>query len=264
MKRNRVRLLALALLLGCFAPCALARAEGLEGYVGIWVAEDVVAEIRREDDEVAVECRIVFMEGDDDSYVWTYNGWYDAGEDCLQCMNVVRERQHYNRLWDVLEQSDWSLNDMDFARFDLTESGLRFSVDALDAPLDFVRMEKAGMGERNAALAYLGEWRNELATLWVEDRGAAYLFTVYAPMSDGSTHTWTYTCRYDAAGMRMASVDVSPRRVITPTAEGGTIEEEVGRVTSEAVFTLEDANLLVWTDVTDGDGEDMAFERVAH
>jgi hypothetical protein len=57
-------------------------------------------------------------------------------------------------------------------------------------------------------------------------------------------------------------VSVSPRRVITPTAEGGTIEEEVGWDNSEALFTITDGGQMLWSDVTDGDGEDMLLERV--
>ena len=59
----------------------------------------------------------------------------------------------------------------------------------------------------------------------------------------------------------MVSVSVSPRSVITPTEEGGTIEEEVGWDNSKAFFTLTDDGLLLWSDVTDGDGEDMTLER---
>ena len=100
MRRLLSLALSLALLLGSLALVPAARAEDAEDYLGIWVADGVTAEIRREDDEEGLECRIVFMEdGSDDSDVWTYNGcWYDREENCLQCMHVIREHRHYDDL----------------------------------------------------------------------------------------------------------------------------------------------------------------------
>ena len=264
MNRLLNLVLSFVLLLGSFSGGCTARAEGAEDYLGIWAADGVTVEIRREDDaEEGLECRIVFMEdGSDDSDVWIYNNcWYDGEENCLQCMNVVREHQHYDDIWQVLEASDWSLNDMDFARFDRTEDGLRFSVDVLDAPIDLVRPDEAETWTRGAALAFLGRWRGDDATLRVEDLGPVYLFTAWVPLGNGATGKWSYTCRYDATEGRMVSVSVSPRSVITPTEEGGTIEEEVGWDNSKAFFTLTGDGQLLWSDVTDGDGEDMTLER---
>ena len=144
---------------------------------------------------------------------------------------------------------------------ELTEAGICLRDDDREAAIEFVRLDPSDGEPRSAALAFLGRWESEAATLWVEDHGVAYLFTLTAPMDAGRTCKWTYTCRYDADEGHMVSVDVSNRSVITPTAEGGTIEEEVGRDYSEAVFILEDGSRLVWTDVTDGDGEDMTFGR---
>ena len=264
MKKHVSRLLLIALLLCGLTLAFTARAEDIDDYPGIWVAEGVTAQIRLEDDAEGLECRFVFMEdGSDDSDVWTYSHcWYDEAERCVQCMNVVREHQHYDDIWEALEASDWSINDMDFARIDRTEAGLRFSADALEAPIDFVRLEEAGAWERGAALAFVGQWRGEGAALRVEDLGPATLFTIRVPLGNGSTGKWAYTCRYDATEGRMVSVSVSPRSVITPTAEGGTIEEEVGWDNSKAFFTLTGENQMLWSDVTDGDGEDMTLERV--
>jgi hypothetical protein len=58
----------------------------------------------------------------------------------------------------------------------------------------------------------------------------------------------------------MASISVSPRRLITYTRDS-TIEEDVGYDNSKAVFTLEGGSLRMTSDVTDGDGEEMTFER---
>ena len=86
MNRLLNLVLSFVLLLGSFSGGCTARAEGADDYLGIWAAEGVTVEIRREDDaEAGLECRIVFMEdGSDDSNVWIYNNcWYDGEENCL-------------------------------------------------------------------------------------------------------------------------------------------------------------------------------------
>ena len=260
MNRLLIGMLALVALLGCLAADG-ALAEGVEDYLGIWVGDGAVAEIRRENGELF--SRIVFMEEDDESTVWDYSScWYDAGENAIQCGCVIRTRERLDALWDTLVEEDWSLNDMPFSRFDRTEDGLRFSDDTLPAPVDFTRLGEGPAVPRDGALAFLGRWEGEGATLRVEDHGVAYQFIITARLDDDHSGKWAYTCRYDAAGGRMVSVDVSPRRLITWAADGGYTEEEVGRDPSEAVFTLEDADHMIWSDVTDGDGEDMAFARL--
>lgn len=262
MKRLLSRLLAVALLLSYLSFGASARSETMEGYFGVWVADGVAVEIWREEGDP--QCRVVFMGDDGESDVWAYgSGWYDEAEGALQFGGVTRTHESFDTLWNTLVERDWSMNDLSFARFDLLESGLLFSDDGMDETIALTRLGEAGEGERTDALAFVGRWQNEASTLRVEDHGVAYLFTVTVPMDADRTCKCTYTCRYDAAERRMVSVDVSYRSVITRTSEGGTIEEEVGRDYSEAVFVLEDGNRLVWIDVTDGDGEDMAFERIA-
>ncbi|MBR3273413.1 MAG: hypothetical protein IKF98_05810 [Clostridia bacterium] len=260
MKRLMGLLLALTVLLGGAFPGACAEAGDADAYLGFWVAEGARAEIWREDDEL--RCRVVFICGDEDSDVWAFDYcWIDEESGMFHCGSVTRTHQHYDTLWETLQETDWSLNDMPFSDFQVSETGIRFTDEKLDAPLEFKRLDGADGGMWGKVLAYVGRWTCEGATLRVEDYGAAYLFTVAVPLDAGRTGKWTYTCRYDAEGERMVSVDVSNRTLITPTADGGTIEEEVGRDNSKAAFTLEGES-LVWSDVTDGDGEDMTFERV--
>ena len=255
------RFIALTLLLGCLAFGACGRAEANDAYTGIWVADGVTAEIWHEDGEP--QCRVVFLGEDGESVIWAYSGcWYDKDNGTLLLNGVTRTREHLDPLWDTLTETEWSYNDMCFATMETTESGIRLRDDDKKKTVDFVRLDGAETGERGDALAFVGRWENESVALRVEDHGVAYLFEIIAPMGGGSRCKWSYTCRYDAKQGRMVSVDVSNRRVITPTQEGGTIEEEVGRVYSEAVFTLDNPDQLVWSDVTDGDGEDMAFGRI--
>ena len=261
MRIRITRFIALVLLLGCLAFGACAWAEAIDAYTGIWVADGVRAEIWREEEEP--HCRVVFPGEDGESVIWAYSGcWYDKESGILRLGGVTRTREHLDPLWDTLVEDDWSLNDMCFATLETTESGIRLRDDDRETTIDFVRLDAAEPGERGKALAFVGRWENESVTLRVEDHGVAYLFEIIAPMDGGSRCKWWYTCRFDAEAGRMVSVDVSNRRVITPTQEGGTIEEDVGYIHSEAVFTLEAPEQLIWSDVTDGDGEEMAFRRV--
>jgi hypothetical protein len=253
-------LLAVIVLLGGASLWVSADAEGLDAYLGFWTADGVRAQIWREDDEL--RCRVVFIRGDEDSDVWAFEScWYDTENNTLRCGCVTRTHQHYDTLWDTLVETDWSLNDMPFSDFQVTQSGIRFTDEELEAPIDFKRLSEGDGGTWSKVLAYVGRWACEGVTLRVEDYGVACLFTVAVPLDGGRTGKWTYTCRYDVEGERMVSVDVSNRRLITPTADGGTIEEEVGRDNSKAVFTLEGGS-LTWSDVTDGDGEDLTFSRM--
>ena len=260
MKKLMSLLLMVAVLLGGAFLWAGAVAEGLDAYLGFWAADGVRAEIWREDDEL--RCRVVFIRGDEDSDVWAFdNCWYDAEGNAFQCGSVTRTHHHYDALWDTLQETDWSLNDMPFSDFQLSQTGIRFTDEHLESPIEFKRLSEVDDGTWGKTLAYVGRWSCEGTTLRVEDYGVAWLFTVAVPLDGGRTGKWTYTCRYDADGERMVSVDVSNRRLITPTADGGAIEEEVGRDDSKAAFTLEGGS-LTWTDVTDGDGEDMTFTRM--
>ncbi len=260
MKRILCPLLMVAVLLcGAFLGAG-AEAGGVEAFLGFWTADGVRAEIWREDDEL--RCRVVFIRGDEDSDVWAFdNCWYDAESNVFRCGSVTRTHHHYDTLWETLQETDWSLNDMPFSDFQVSGAGIRFTDDNLEVPIEFKRLDGADGGTWGKTLAYVGRWTCEGTTLRVEDYGVAWLFTVAVPLDGGRTGKWAYTCRYDADGERMVSVDVSNRTLITPTADGGAIEEEVGRDDSKAAFTLE-GERLTWSDVTDGDGEDMAFSRV--
>ena len=260
MKKMLCRMLSLALLLGGLALAGAARAEEADRYFGLWVADGVAVEIFRGEEEDQVSCQIVFAKDDSDSDVWSYPYCWIDGGGILQCANVTRRHLRYDALWEILEETDWSLNDLAFARFEPTETGLRYTDDGLDAPIDLVRLGEDKEGRRSAALAYVGKWKNESSTLRVEDCGVAYLFTVTVTLDEKHDGRWVYTCRYDADGGRMASISVSPRRLITYTQDS-TIEEDVGYDNSKAVFTLEGGSLRMTSDVTDGDGEEMTFER---
>lgn len=241
-----------------FAGAEAPREAAYESCPGIWVGEGIAVEIWREDE--AIKCRAVFSDGGDENDIWEYAVcFYEEAEDALQCFGVTRTSERFDSLLDDIIELDWSTDDMSLAELRQTEVGLLFSGDGLDAPVALARLSDAEVTKRNEALAFVGRWIGESATLRVEDHGTCYLFTVTVPIDDVTSHRWTYTCLCDPDSGRMASVNVSPRTVITREADGGTSEVEEDFVASNAEFILDAENRLVWRDMATG--TETAFER---
>ena len=260
--RKRIVSFLIALMLACAA--AFAGAEGsqdiaYERYRGIWIADGIAVEIWREGE--AIQCRAVFTDGGEESDIWEYHTClYDEAENTLQCYGVTRIRERFDSLFDMIDELDWSMDDLNIAELRLSEDGLLFADDKLDAPVALTRLSEAEGTERNEALAFVGLWNADSATLRVEDRGACYRFTVTMPNDDETSYRWTYTCLYDSDGGRMASVSVSGRTVITHMADGGTVEVEEDFATSDAEFILDGGNKLVWKKTEDS--TETTFDRL--
>ena len=256
----RVLSVLFVFMLACapFAGAEAQRESAYESCLGVWVADGVAVEIWRED--AAIQCRAVFSDGGDESDIREYAAcFFDEAEDILQCFGVTRTRERFDSLLDAIEDLDWSMDDMSHAELRLSDEGLLFADDALDAPVALARLSEAEDSPRNEALAFAGVWAGESAALRVEDHGACYRFTVTVPVDEDTSHRWTYTCLCDPDDRRMVSVGVSPRTVITREADGTTVEIEEDFVAGDAEFTLDDENRLVWRDLTDG--KETAFER---
>lgn len=242
-------------------PAALAGAEASReaDYCGIWVADGISVEIWREDG--ALRCRAVFSDGGEACDIWAYSTClYDEAGDALQCFGVTRTRERFDSVLGSIEELDWSMDDMSLAGLRLSEDGLRFADDKLDAPVVLTRLDRAERSRRNEALTFAGLWTGEACALRAEDHGACYRFTVTLSADGVTSRQWSYTCFYDPEGGRMASVGVSPTRIITREADGGTVETEEDTAAGDAEFILEDGNRLIWRDVTNG-GE-TAFDRM--
>lgn len=259
------RVLSLLLVFALACAIAIAGAEATqepayERCLGIWVSDSIAVEIWREDE--AIQCRAVLTDGGDESDIWEYAVCVcDAAGDTLHCFGVTRTRERFDSLLDDIEELDWSMDDMGLAELRLSEGGLLLANDALDAPVLLTRLIDTEATERNEALAYVGYWASESAALRVEDHGACYLFTVTVPTGGATSHRWSYICLYDPDGRRMASVDVSPRTVITREADSVTSEAQEDFIASDAEFILEDGNRLVCKDLVDG--TETVFERSA-
>ena len=261
MKKHIVWILA-AILLVC--PISFAWAEDIhrdayERYRGIWVANGFAVEVWQENAEW--RCRAVLTDGGEESDIWEYHACvYDEAEDAMQCFGVTRTRERFDTLLDAIDALDWSMDDMSVAELRLSEDGLFFTDDELDAPVALTQLSEAEGTERIEALAFVGLWNADSATLRVEDRGACYRFTVTVPADDETSRRWAYTCLYDSEGGRMPSVSVSPRTAITHMTDGDTVEVEEDFVASDAEFILGNGNKLVWKNTTDG--TETAFDRV--
>lgn len=261
--RKRIASLLIVITLTCAVAFANAEATQNAAYercLGIWVSGGITVEIRREGE--AIQCRAVLTDGGEESDIWEYAAClYNESEDILQCYGVTRTRERFDSLLDDIDALDWSSDDMSLVELRLSEEGLLFSDDGLDAPVLLTRLNDAEATERNEALAFIGLWTAESAALRVEDHGTCYRFTVTVPIDDVTSHRWSYICLYDPDSGRMASVNVSPRTVITREADGGTVEVEEDFVVSDAEFILEDGNRLVWKETAGG--TETAFERSA-
>ena len=236
----------LALLTVFTLACALAfagaeepRAAAYESYRGVWVSDGIAVEVWREDE--AVRCRAVLTDGGDECEIREYGlCLFKEAEEALQCFGVTRTRERFNSLLDAIEEVDWSMDDMSIAELRLSEGGLIFSDDKLDAPIALTPLSESEDSPRNEALTFAGLWAGESCTLRAEDHGACYRFTVTVRVDDDISHRWTCTCLYDP--------------------DGGTTESEEYFVAGDAEFTLENENRLVWRDLTDS--KETVFDRV--
>ena len=259
--RKRIGSLLIAFMLAC--TIAFAGAEGSQDAAyercrGIWVADGIAVEIWREGE--AIQCRAVLTDGGEKSNIWEYHACvYDTAGDALQCYGVTRTHERFDSLLGTIDELDWSMDDMSIAELQLSDNGLLFADDELDAPIALTRLSEAERAVRKEALAFVGIWNADSATLRVEDRGACYRFTVTLPNDDETSYRWTYTCLYDQDAGRMASVNISRRTLITRMANGDTVEVEEDFVPANSEFILEDGNRLVWKDVLED--VNRIFER---
>ena len=262
--RKHIVLILVAIMLACstaFAGAGKFRETACERFLGIWVAEDLALEIWQADE--AWQCRAVITDGSEEIGIWEYHVCvYDEAKDTLRCCGVTRTRVRFDSVLDVIDELDWSMDDMSLAELRLSEDGLLFIDDELDAPVVLTRLSEAEGTERNEALAYVGFWNADSATLRAEDRGTCYRFTVTIPSDDETSYRWIYTCLYDPYIKRMASVNISPRTVITHIANGDTIEVEEDFAPSSTVFILEEGKRLIWKDMAGN--ETVGFRRIVN
>ena len=251
MKKTAYLILALALLAGLLA-CA--HAEGASDYCGVWVAKGMAVTIWTESDET--HCRAVRTDGSGNADVWQFHTCI-VQKDTLTCGGVTRTREHFNSRTGAIEELDWSLNDLNFASFQLLDGRLLFTDEVLDNPVTLTRLTQDG-SKRAEALRFVGLWKGKAGDVRLEDHGTCAVATVTVPVDEKTAHRWSYTCTYDAKDQRVISVSVSPLRVITKVSDG-TVEVEEDNDAGSAAFSLEGEDSLVWKT----EQGTASFERVA-
>ena len=143
MRGPLVRAIGLALI-GFFALASCAQALDADSFCGVWLDKDVAVDIWREDGEI--RCNAVFIRAAGERERWEYSAcWLDEDEGALMCGGVARTREAYDHLWEEWTESDWSMDDLSFARFEITEPGpfLLWSDDGMETTLSLWRLEDA-------------------------------------------------------------------------------------------------------------------------
>ena len=141
MKKQAVWLLTILLLasLTGVAGAEAATEARIDRYLGGWVSDEYRMYIRLESDEIY--SRLTQSEDDE---VWEFDRcWYDAEEDLLYGPNYVHYRQRID--WDTMElvEEDWSMGDLGFTCFSLSEDGdalVARDIPYLDEPLTLRRI----------------------------------------------------------------------------------------------------------------------------
>lgn len=142
MKRLFTWALCAAMLLA-FAAAATCEPGGIDRFCGEWAADGVSVCIAMEDEEI--NCLAIVQRGDDTREAWEYGAcWYDAEQDAVVCGGVTKTRQQYSQLFDEWVEADWSMNDLYYAQFALSEdgSGLVWTDDGMKEPVVLRRAEE--------------------------------------------------------------------------------------------------------------------------
>jgi len=143
MKTMKIIMSVLLAVMVCFTGLALGEQAILDRYAGGWTDGETDAYFNYDRDD-GMTCRITRDIGED-TLVWEYYGsMYDEEAQALVCMNCERYREHIDM--DAMEvlQEDWSLSDLCFAEFKLSEDGKTMTctdIAGLDEPL-VLRWEK--------------------------------------------------------------------------------------------------------------------------
>ena len=144
MKKTTIQIAALAVLFALLCVAALGEGarSGLERYLDTWVCGDYALTLWQLPDG---ELNAWLIRLDEDATaVWEYGPcWYDDGEDTLYGASCVRYREFFDEASQALDQEDWSLNDMSFATFQLTEDDTLIArdIDGLDDTLELERLD---------------------------------------------------------------------------------------------------------------------------
>ncbi|MDO4865210.1 MAG: hypothetical protein Q4C10_01545 [Clostridia bacterium] len=143
-KGTLTALLVAAVCLMAAAAAAVADEDMAGRFIGSWDNDDFIVEFSCDEERDFIVCRMARDDGDTIA-MWEYDScWYDEEKSALFCVNCTRWREGYDPETLETVETDWSLDDMEWALFSLSEDGERlFGADiaGLDGTLELSRCE---------------------------------------------------------------------------------------------------------------------------
>ena len=258
----------------CLSGVVLAEAATVTAhdFLGEWVNQDGTANIditAHGEDEVdgyVVNVQLDDAEGEADYTVWAYGCVWD--EEAKALASVFRFAGTGVYATGEEEITDDSADYAD-ARFTFDDEGKLVWDDANETAdegmqfqhtIGWVDPDYEGPGAH-----FVGEWNDERMSIVVKATMEDYEVTVTGSGGAFSGAYWVYTCDYDAdTDTLVSNGEVASMVEYTYSEDGEDYSEEVVYEDGEAVFSLNDADQLIWEDKKENAGEGRAFEFVGH
>ena len=274
---KRFFIIALAALLACLMPTALAEEEAADApeggaaFVGDWMCGRATIQILEAEAGYTVYIR--WGGSAFDTAQWRYDCAYDPSADALKGTGS-RENVTYAEDGEVAATE--SVFEDGGATFTLEGGLLRWddAVEHAGADMAFERVQPEGdepegdgddesdaPGEVDpAGQPFLGAWGCGRATLDItaEDGGLRAFISWGA--SAAEVDEWSYACRVE--GDRLVG-ESGEKSVLIYGEDGSVASESTVYTDGEAVFALDGEGRLTWDDAVEHAGADMAFERLA-
>ena len=273
---NTIRKMIASLMIAALLVGGMALAEEVSSvtahdYLGEWVDQDgttnINVEAREEGDGYIVNIQMD-VEGEDDVFtyvVWAYSCVYDEQTHTMKSFSRVTGTGDYE------PDSEEEIIDTDFEYADaelcFDDAGKLVWNDANLSEDDGKRFEHT-IGWKDPDYVgpghhFVGEWNDDRVTIYIEETMEDYQVAVAGSDSAFSGAYWAYTCDYDAETDSLVSNgEVASMVEYTYSEDGEDYSEELVYEDGEAVFSLNDAGLLVWDDRKEQAGEGRTFALV--
>lgn len=264
MKKRLARIIAAvlaAILPLCMAVAEDADEAALYPFIDLWVDEGVCVEIW--EDESGLHCQAVLGDGEGEATVWEYEKVrYDAAEDCVFCENGSRRQEEYDEETGELRIQP-EAEDL-WAVFSLDDEERLFWNDSegLCGRFVFRRLDDVEETEYwNMANAFEGAWISGSVSLDIFRQDDGFGCVIFWKRSGTEATQWTYTCVYDELSGTLCSVGPADRTECALDKNGAVTSSEEVYDDGEAVFSLNDASMVLWEDWKEDAGAGLTFAR---
>ena len=228
---------------------------------------DITTHGEEEVDGYVVNVRMDVFEEDQYGYlVWAYACVYDEETQTLKSFSRVTgtgdfEPDSEEEITDInyeYTDAEFYFNDEGMLIWDDKNEGLDDGM-MFRHTIGWVDPDYVGPGHH-----FVGEWNDERMSITIAETMEDYQVAVTGSGSAYSGAYWAYTCDYDAETDSLVSNgEVAVKVEYTYSEDGEDYSEEQIYEDGEAVFSLNDAGLLVWDDKKENAGEGRAFELAA-